>query len=136
MSGDTHSRHCFWLMLVVSLAHITDAGSGYVGHRRRLLSELPDTMVFPSGLNAMLHTMLVWPVMIGWPTGWPVSVLHNCTVLRLPEAMRCPSGLNTTLLTVPVPESGWPICWPVAASHTRTLSELPEAMRCPSGLNA
>jgi hypothetical protein len=33
MSGDTQSRHCWWHMLAVSLAHIADAGSGYVGHR-------------------------------------------------------------------------------------------------------
>ena len=54
MSGDTQSRHCLWLMLVVSLAHIADAGSGGVGHSRRVSSVLPDTMVFPSGLNATL----------------------------------------------------------------------------------
>ena len=68
MSGDTQSRHCRWLMLVVSLAHITDAGSVYVGHRRTVLSALPDTMVFPSGLNATLVTWSVWPVS-GWPRG-------------------------------------------------------------------
>jgi hypothetical protein len=56
MSGDTQSRHCRWLMLVVSLAHIADTGSGYVGHNRTVLSQLPDTMRWPSGLNATLDT--------------------------------------------------------------------------------
>jgi hypothetical protein len=58
MSGDTQSRHCLWLMLVVSLAHIADARSGGVGHSRRVSSVIPDRMVFPSGLTAAPVTPL------------------------------------------------------------------------------
>src|SRR6476646_9047615 len=109
MSGDTQSRHCWWLMLVVSLAHIADAGSGYVGHRRRVLSALPDTMTFPSGLNATLVTWSV-PPLSGWLIGWPVSASHTRTVLSaLPETIRWPSGLNATPHTMYVwPVIGWP----------------------------
>jgi len=56
MSGDTQSRHCSWLMLAVSLAHNADAGSGYVGHSRSVLSALPEAIRVPSGLNATLCT--------------------------------------------------------------------------------
>ena len=53
---------------------------------------------------------------------WPVSASHSRSVLsRLPETMRCPSGLNATLYTASVwPVSGWPMGWPVSASHSRT----------------
>jgi hypothetical protein len=37
---------------------------------------LPDTMVFPSGLNATPVTPLVWPSS-GGPTGWPVPASHS-----------------------------------------------------------
>ncbi len=73
------------------------------------------------------------------PTGRPVAVSHNRTVLStLPEAMRVPSGLNATLShRVVVAAIGSPIGCPVAASHNRTvLSAPPEAIRVPSGLNA
>src|SRR3954453_890900 len=124
MSGDTQSRHCLWLILAVSLSHIADAGSGYVGHRRRFPSTLPDTMVFPSGLNATLSTESVWPVTVsGSPRGWRGTASHSRTVPSLlPETMRLPSGLNATLYTEFVwPVSGWPTGWPVSASHTRTV---------------
>ena len=62
-------------------------------------------MRVPSGLNATLDTVSVWPVS-GWPIGWPVSASHSRTVLsQLPEAMRLPSGLNATLVTASV----WPV---------------------------
>ena len=64
------------VMLVVSLSHIAEAGSGYVGHRRRVLSPAPDTAVFPSGLNATLVTKLVCPVS-GSPSGGPVLASHD-----------------------------------------------------------
>jgi hypothetical protein len=32
MSGDTQSRHCWWLILVESLAHIADAQAAGIGH--------------------------------------------------------------------------------------------------------
>ena len=81
----------------------------------------------------------MWPVS-GWPIGWPVSAFHTRTVLsRLPETMRCPSGLNATLVT----ESA---CGRSAAGRSvgrcrrptpaRCCRALPEAMRVPSGLNA
>jgi len=53
---DTQSRHCWWLMLAVSLVHNADAGSGYVGHSRSVLSALPEAIRVPSGLNATLYT--------------------------------------------------------------------------------
>src|SRR5258705_13313362 len=56
MSGDPQSRHCWRLMLVVSLAHIADVGSGYVGHSRSGLSAPPEVIRVPSGLNATLYT--------------------------------------------------------------------------------
>jgi hypothetical protein len=56
MSGDTHSRHCWWLMLVVSLAHIADVGSGHACHSRSVLSAPPEAIRVPSGLNATLYT--------------------------------------------------------------------------------
>jgi hypothetical protein len=49
MSGDSQSRHCWRLMLVVSLAHIADVGSGYVGHSRSVLSAPPEVIRVPSG---------------------------------------------------------------------------------------
>ena len=59
----------------------------------------------PSGLNATLYTVSVWPVS-GWPMGFPVSASHSRTVLSaLPEAMRRPSGLTATLSTASV----WPV---------------------------
>ena len=76
MSGDTQSRHCWWLMLVVSLEHIADTGSGYVGHTRTVMSSPPETMREPSGLNATLSTVPVWPVS-GSPIGFPVSASHT-----------------------------------------------------------
>ena len=42
--------------LVVSLAHIADVGSGYVGHSRSVLSAPPEAIRVPSGLNATLYT--------------------------------------------------------------------------------
>ena len=56
MSGDTQSRHCWRLMLVVSLAHIADVRWGYVGHSRSVLSAPPEVIRVPSGLNATLYT--------------------------------------------------------------------------------
>jgi hypothetical protein len=49
MFGDTQSRHCWRLMLVVSLADIADVGSGYVGHSRGVLSAPPEMIRVPSG---------------------------------------------------------------------------------------
>jgi hypothetical protein len=43
-------------MLVVSLAHIADVGSGHVGHSRSVLSAPPEAIRVPSGLNATLYT--------------------------------------------------------------------------------
>jgi hypothetical protein len=77
MSGDTHSRHCWWLMLVVSWAHIADAGSGYVGHSRSVLSAPLEAIRVPSGLNAALpgHGALGAPgTAMGRPQGRGMSV--------------------------------------------------------------
>ena len=74
-------------------------------HTRTVLSALPEAIRCPSGLNATLNTVPVWPVS-GAPMGWPVSASHSRTVLSAPpEASRCPSGLNATLNTVSV----WPV---------------------------
>jgi len=67
-------------MLVLSLLHIAEAGSGYVGHRCKVLSAAPDTMVFPSGLNCTLIRGPVWPV-IGAPLGCAVAASHIRTVM-------------------------------------------------------
>ncbi len=56
MSGNTQSRHCWRLMLVVSLAHIADVGSGVRGQGRSDLSAPPEVIRVPSGLNATLYT--------------------------------------------------------------------------------
>jgi hypothetical protein len=66
--------------LVVSLAHIADAGSGKVGgHRRSVVSTLPETMRRPSGLNATLLTASSSQVS-GTPTGLPVPASQTRTV--------------------------------------------------------
>ena len=95
-------------------------------------------MRLPSGLNATLHTMPVWPVS-GEPTGWPVAASHTRTVLsplRGGDAFAVGAERHAGH-EVRVALEGEPTGWPVAASHTRTvLSTLPEAMRLPSGLNA
>src|SRR5258705_1825151 len=73
MSGDPQSRHCWRLMLVVSLARIADVRSGYVGHSRSVLSAPPEVIRVPSGLNATLYTSgyvecAYGGVGGGWPT--------------------------------------------------------------------
>ena len=57
-------------------------------HNRTILSPLAEASRCPSGLNATLNTVLVWPVS-GWPMGWPVSAFHNRTVL---SALPRPGG--------------------------------------------
>src|SRR6185312_14755436 len=120
MSDDTQSRHCLWLMLVLSLAH-SISGDAKAGHSRTVLSQLPDAIRVPSGLNATLDTTPVCPVS-GSPRGWPVSAFHSWTVpSALPLASRCPSGLYATLDTRSVwPVSGVPMSWSVSTSHSRT----------------
>jgi hypothetical protein len=49
MSGDIQSRHCWRLMLVVSLAHIADVESGHLGHSRSVLSAPLEAIRVPSG---------------------------------------------------------------------------------------
>jgi hypothetical protein len=46
-------------MLVVSLAHIADVGSGYVGHSRSVLSAPPEVIRVPSG--AERHAVHIGP---------------------------------------------------------------------------
>jgi hypothetical protein len=55
MSGDTVPP-LLAAHVVVSLAHIADVGSGYVGHSRSVLSAPPEAIRVPSGLNATLYT--------------------------------------------------------------------------------
>ena len=57
MSGDTQSRHCRWLMLVVILSHNAFA-SVRAGHNSKVASPA-ETIRLPSGLNATLVTKLV-----------------------------------------------------------------------------
>ena len=54
MSGETQSRHCWWLMLMVSLAH-NAAGSGYRPQPHRLVGAAGDDAA-PVGANATLDT--------------------------------------------------------------------------------
>ena len=65
---------------------------------------------------------------------------HSRRVLSaLPDAMRLPSGLNTTLYTLPwcpVSGGGPMCCADVGVPHPHGASQLPEMMRLPSGLNA
>lgn len=138
MFWDTQSRHCFRLMLPVSLSHNRSGQAAGPGHSRRVRLVLPETMTCPSGLNATLFTALVWPLS-GGPRGRVVSASQNRSVVSsLPETMRCLSGLIATLETQPeCPMTGVPICWPVLGFHSRrVLSQLPETMRRPSGLTA
>ena len=51
-SADTHSRHCLWLMLVVSLAH-SMSGVAVAGHSLTPSSPALASRC-PSGLNATL----------------------------------------------------------------------------------
>ena len=80
-------------------------------HSRTVLSQLPEAMRVPSGLNATLFTASVWPVSgvadrVGrWPRPTPAPSCRHCR-------RRCavPSGLNATLYTASVwPVSGAPI---------------------------
>jgi hypothetical protein len=56
MSGDTQSRHCWRLMLVVSLAHIADVGSGVRGPQPQCLVGTAGGDPRTVGLNATLYT--------------------------------------------------------------------------------
>src|SRR4051812_1952391 len=100
MSGTTHSLHCLWLILPVSLLQRSSLLTS-AGHSRMAPSPLEEAMLAPSGLNATLSTQFWWP-RIGCPNGLPVAAFHSRTVLStLPETMRLPSELNATLVTVP-----------------------------------
>lgn len=80
MSDGTQSRQCWWLMLVVSLLHVSagQAAWGGSGHSRSVMSSLPETMRCPSGLNATPDTQSVWPVS-GAPicSSWERIDLHD-----------------------------------------------------------
>ena len=70
-------------MLVVSLAHIADAGSGKAGHSRTGLSALAEAIRLPSGLNATLDTGPVWTVSGrrsagGWPHPAAAASCRRC----------------------------------------------------------
>jgi hypothetical protein len=69
------------------------------------------------------HCAVNWPSRVCWH--WPIWTSHARTVLsHEPDAIREPSGENTTLPT----ESEWPssVCWhrPVCTSQTRTVMSL------------
>ena len=51
ISGETQSRHCWWLMLAISLAH-SMSGGATAGHSRTVASLLAEARWCPSGLNA------------------------------------------------------------------------------------
>src|SRR5271156_3119861 len=113
MVGEIQSCQSRWLMLEVSFEQrVATVASSRVGHNRTVVSQLLEARVCPSGLNATLVTVLVWPVR-GWPkgAGCAGSVrFHNRTVSSsLREARVRPSGLNATLSTSLVwPRRGWP----------------------------
>src|SRR4029079_17322536 len=95
ISGETQSRHCWWLMLAISLAH-SMSGDAQAGHTRSVASLLAAARRRPSGLNATLVTASVWPVS-GLPRGWPVSAPHSRTVASsLALASRCAPGAKRT----------------------------------------
>jgi hypothetical protein len=72
MPGETHSRHCSWLMFRVSFAHSTSGQTGGPGHSRTVPSALAEAIRFPSGLNATLTTLFLCPIS-GSPIGRPVG---------------------------------------------------------------
>ena len=69
-----------------------------VSHSLMVLSEDPETMREPSGLNATLKTQSECPSSVAMLS--PDCVSHSLMVLSEdPETMREPSGLNATLKT-------------------------------------
>ncbi|GIT30494.1 MAG: hypothetical protein Ct9H300mP1_25400 [Planctomycetaceae bacterium] len=88
----------------------------------------------PSGLNVAKETA-VCIARVAAP--FPVATSHKFTVLSaLAEAIVSPSGLNATLLTLPVCPVRVGVWGPVTVSHNFTLfSRLAEATVLPSGLN-
>ena len=122
MSGDTQSRHCWWLMLVVSLAHNQLGATPQVlataalcgrGCRRRCAC--------PSGLNATLYNA-VRVASHGLRRGLAgVGVPHPHRAVGAAGDDAPPVGPNATLFTLSeCPVSAVPTGWPVPASHTRT----------------
>ena len=66
---------------------------------RTVSSQDAVTLRLPSGLNAALDTMSLWPLS-GPPIGWPVATSQMRAVLsRDAVTMRVPSGLNVALNT-------------------------------------
>ena len=125
--------------MVVSLAHIADAGSGYAGHSRTVLSSLPEAMRLPSGLNAtLLHRVGVAGERIAEGlAGVGVPQPHRVVGAAGGDALAVGAERHAEHRVGVAGQRAAPIGWPVAASHSRTvLSSLPEAMRLPSGLNA
>ena len=67
----------------------------------RVLSELPLTIWYPSGVKATLMTASVCPVPLKPFTSLPVLTSHSLRVLsRLPLTILFPHGLKATLVTL------------------------------------
>ena len=102
----------------------------------RAVSSDAVTMRRPSGLNAALVTLSVWPSKAA--ICLPVAASQMRAVLSADAVtIRRPSGLNAALSRMLVWPSKAAICLPVAASQMRAvLSADAVTMRRPSGLNA
>src|ERR1700733_293110 len=93
------------------------AASLGASHSLSVLSQLPLTIRFPSGLNATHITPPVCPLSVR--VSWPVAASHTLTVWSsLPLTIRFPSGLNATLLIEPVCPLHVRVSLPVATSQT------------------
>ena len=79
----------------------------------------------PSGLNATLDTVSVWPVS-GGPIWWPVAASHSRTVLSIPpKTIRCRSALNAA---APFTSSGGPSAiWMTFSRSGSALSRAPSS---------
>ncbi len=87
-------------------------------HSNTVPSTLPVTRVAPSGLNDMLLTLPVYPVIV-WSCSL-VFISHKCTLPPLQLARVALSGLNDTPETSPVCPVSRASSLPVCASYLQT----------------
>jgi hypothetical protein len=87
MSGDTQSRHCWRLMLVVSLAHTADVASR------------PRSRPFPGRRSAGLMS---YQHVVG-AEGWPFRQRAGGLVIHLPSVVRTSSPSCTFVIVVLLP---------------------------------
>ena len=112
-----------------------DVASDEMSQTFTVLSSLPLTIRFPSGLKLTLLTSTACPLSVS--AAWPVWASQTFSVLsQLPLTIRFPSGLKLTLVTTLECPSSVSVSWPVWASQTFSVpSLLPLTIRFPSGLD-